>query len=226
MSEAVDLDALLDAAQGHVAFDGWTEATFDAAARDVGLNPQEARTLAPRGALDLAVAFHRRGDRAMMDALEKVDLSALRYSERVAKALELRIAVMQDREAVRRATTLFSLPMNAPEGAKLVWETADHIWRALGDTSEDGNWYSKRATLSAVWASVVLYWLGDDSPEYQKTRDFIARRIENVMQVEKVKGQLRANPLTKPLMDLQASFMSRMRAPKSAPDDLPGRRSA
>lgn len=222
MSEATDIEALLDAALNHVPFDGWSEASFAAAASDTGSTLAEARALAPRGALDLAMAYHRRGDRAMVEEIEKIDLSTLRYSERVAKALKLRIAAMDDREAVRRATTLFSLPMNAPEGAKLVWETADHIWKALGDTSDDGNWYSKRATLSAVWASVVLYWLGDDSPGFQKTSEFIDRRIENVMQIEKMKGQLRANPLTKPLMDLQASFMARMHPPKT-PENVPGR---
>ena len=222
MPETPDLDTLLDAALAHVAFDGWSEATFSAAASDAGLTLSEAKALAPRGVLDLAIAFHRRGDRAMVEVIEKTELSSLRYSERVARALQLRIDAMTDREAVRRATTLFSLPMNAPEGAKLVWETADQVWNALGDTSDDGNWYSKRATLSAVWASVVLYWLGDDSPGFQKTYEFIDRRIENVMQVEKMKGQLRANPLTKPLMDLQASFFSRMHPPK-APEDVPGR---
>ena len=221
MSEHRDLDRLLEAALVHVAFDGWSDTTFRAAVEDTGLTLGQAKAVAPRGALDLAIAFHRRGDREMVEAIDKADLSSLRYSERVAKALHLRIETMTDREAVRRATTLFSLPMNAPEGAKLVWETADHVWTALGDTSEDGNWYSKRATLSAVWASVVLYWLGDDSPGYAKTFEFIDRRIENVMQLEKLKGQLRANPLTKPFMELQASFMSRMHPPK-VPDDVPG----
>ena len=222
MSETPDLDALLDAALAHVAFDGWSEAAFLAAASDLGLSPAKAKALAPRGALDLAIAYHRRGDRSMVEAIENIDFSPLRYSERVAKALELRIEAMTDREAVRRATTFFALPMNAPEGAKLVWETADHVWNALGDKSTDGNWYTKRATLSAVWASVVLFWLGDDSPDFAKTRDFIGRRVENVMQVEKLKGQLRANPLTKPLMELQASFMSRMHPPKT-PTNAPGR---
>jgi len=157
----------------------------------------------------------------MVDRLKATDLGALRYSDRVSTALKFRIEAMSDREAVRRATTLFSLPNHAPDGAKMVWETADHVWNALGDTSEDGNWYSKRATLSAVWASVVLFWLGDDSPDYSKSRDFIERRIQNVMQFEKVKGRLRQNPLTKPLMDLQSSLMGRIQAPKP-PKDVPG----
>ncbi len=223
MPESPELDGLLDKALDHVAFDGWTETTFKAAAADAGLTFEDALAIAPRGALDLAVAFHRRGDRKMAEEAEKLDLSSLKYSERVAELLKLRIRVMPDREAVRRATTLFALPTHAPEGAKLIWETADHVWNALGDTSTDGNWYSKRATLSAVWASVVLFWLGDDSADTLKTDEFIDRRIENVMQIEKMKGQLRENPLTKPLMDLQESFLSRMRSPRAASDDLPGK---
>jgi ubiquinone biosynthesis protein COQ9 len=221
MTETPNLDALLDAALAHVAFDGWSDETFAAGAEDAGLSLADARGLAPRGALDLAMAYHRRGDREMVTRMENVDLSGMRYSERVAAALKFRIDVMTDREAVRRATTLFALPMHAADGAKLVWETADHIWTALGDTSEDGNWYTKRATLSAVWGSVVLYWLGDDSPDYGKTSDFIDRRIENVMQIETLKGRMQQNPLTKPLMELQNTILGRMSAPKT-PRDVPG----
>ena len=157
----------------------------------------------------------------MVAAMESTDLASLRYSERVAKALKLRIDAISDREAARRATTLFALPMHAPDGAKLIWETADHVWFALGDTSTDGNWYSKRATLSAVWCSVVLFWLGDDSPDHERTDDFIDRRIANVMQIENVKGQLRANPFTKPMMDVQAAIFGRLRPPKVS-KDVPG----
>jgi ubiquinone biosynthesis protein COQ9 len=221
MTETPNLDALLDAALAHVAFDGWSDETFAAGAEDAGLSLADARGLAPRGALDLAMAYNRRGDREMVTRMENVDLSGMRYSERVATALKFRIDVMTDREAVRRATTLFALPMHAADGAKLVWETADHIWTALGDTSEDGNWYTKRATLSAVWGSVVLYWLGDDSPDYGKTSDFIDRRIENVMQIETLKGRMQQNPLTKPLMELQNTILGRMSAPKT-PRDVPG----
>jgi ubiquinone biosynthesis protein COQ9 len=69
-----------------------------------------------------------------------------------------------DREAVRRAASLFALPNYAADGARAVWRTADVIWTALGDTSRDYNWYTKRTTLSAVYSSCVLYWLGDGTP--------------------------------------------------------------
>ena len=70
------------------------------------------------------------------------------------------------RDAVRRAATLMALPMHGTQGAKLVWETADTIWTALGDPSEDYNWYTKRAILASVWGATVLFWLGDDSADF------------------------------------------------------------
>ncbi|MBT8417913.1 MAG: COQ9 family protein [Silicimonas sp.] len=218
------IDTLLDAALAHVPFEGWSPTTFRAAVRDTGVDEAGARALAPRGALDLAVAYHRRGDQAMIERMRNTDLSGLRFSEKVAKALQFRVEAMEDREVVRRATALFSLPIHAAEGAKLIWETADHVWTALGDTSEDMNWYTKRATLSGVWGATVLYWLGDDSPGHANTVAFIDRRIEDVMRIEKVKGKLRENPLTKPLMELQAGLFKRGRMPDATHlRDLPGR---
>lgn len=218
----MSLDDLLDAALPHVAFDGWSQATFLAACQDAGISEGEAKALAPRGAVDLAIRLHRRGDQAMVARLETTDLSDMRFRDQVIMALHFRLEELPDREAIRRATTLFAMPTYAADGAKLVWETADHVWTALGDTSKDGNWYSKRAILSGVWGSTVLFWLGDDSPGHANTLDFIDRRIENVMQFEKLKGQLRDNPLTKPLMEMQEAFFGRLRAPVS-PVDVPGR---
>jgi len=217
----MSLDALLDAALPHVAFDGWTPTTFAAACEDCNISPAEAQVFAPRGALDLAIAFHRRGDRAMVEKIQSTDMSELRFREQVALALRLRLEAISDREAVRRASTLFSLPIHAADGAKLVWETSDHIWTTLGDTSVDGNWYSKRAILSGVWGATVLFWLGDDSPGSDDTHAFIDRRIDDVMRFEKLKGQLRGNPVTKPLMDLQEALWGRIRAPRK-PTDVPG----
>ena len=93
-----------------------------------------------------------------------------------------------------------ALPQHAAEGAGLVWGTCDRIWAAIGDSSADVNWYTKRLTLSSVYSATVLYWLGDNSPNHQDTWTFLDRRIENVMQFEKFKAQVNANPLAKQLL--------------------------
>ncbi len=217
-------DALLDAALVHVAFDGWSEATFRGAIADTGINPNTARALFPRGAVDLAAAFHKRGDSEMVKRLKSADLEEMKFRDRVAYAVRTRLEVLADIEAVRRGVTLFSLPMHAPEGARLIWGTADAIWTALGDTSQDANWYTKRATLSAVYSATVLYWLGDESPGHADTWAFLDRRIENVMQIEKAKAAARKTPGLSQLMSVQERIFSGIRAPSEwRRSDLPGR---
>lgn len=215
-------DRILDAALMHVPFDGWSEVSFRAAIADAGVDPVVARGLYPRGAVDLAVAYHKRGDADMLRRIAAADFAEMRFRDRVVFAVRARIEAAEDREAVRRGTTLFALPPYAPDGARLIWGTADAIWTALGDTSRDFNWYTKRATLSAVYSSTVLYWLGDDSPEHEATWAFLDRRIEDVMRFEKVKGQLRENRLFGALTAGPAKLLERVRAPSGADADLPG----
>jgi ubiquinone biosynthesis protein COQ9 len=145
----------------------------------------------------------------------------LRFRDRIAAAVRARLE-LADRELVRRGTTLFSLPLHAADGARAIWGTADRIWTALGDTSENINWYTKRATLSAVYGATVLYWLGDDSSQHQATWDFLDRRIEQVMQIEKLKASFRENPLGRAFFAGPGRLFDGIRAPRPQ-DDLPGR---
>ncbi len=214
-------DALLDAALMHVVFDGWTPATWEAALNDSEVDRTLAEAVFPRHALDLAIAYHLRGDAEMEARLSAANLAEVRFRDRVAMAVRFRLEAV-DKEAVRRGATLFALPQNAAEGSKLIWGTADAIWTALGDTSQDVNWYTKRATLSAVYSSTVLFWLGDDSAEHQATWEFLDRRIDNVMQFEKLKASVNQNPLLKPLLAGPSWLLDQIKAPAQR-DDLPGR---
>ncbi len=214
--------AILDAAVAHVPFEGWSEAALKAAIADSGVSEGLARALYPRGGVDLAIAYHQRGDQAMRDRLATTPQTGLRYRDKVAQAVRFRVEAVTDKEAVRRGSTLFSLPQHATDGAKLIWGTADAMWMALGDTSRDLNWYTKRATLSAVYGATVLFWLGDDSPGQQSTWDFLDRRIDDVMQIEKAKAAMRENPIAKAVMAGPMKLFDKIRPP-SARDDMPGR---
>lgn len=216
-------DKLLDAALDHVVFDGWSDETFLAAVLDVGAVMADARSECPRGALDLAAAFHKRGDQQMLAKIQETDLTKLRYSEKVAALVRFRLEIIQDKEIVRRGMAFFAMPQHAAEGSKLIWGTADQIWNALGDTSDDVNWYSKRIILSGVYGSTVLFWLGDTSESDVATWQFLDRRIANVMQFEKLKSQVRSNPLLKPLVGFADSLFGAIKAPSAnARTDLPG----
>lgn len=223
-TQPTSADAILDAARIHVIFDGWSETTFAASLADANVSPADARALFPRGAIDLAAAFHFAGDAALARRLAESDLGAMRYSERVAFAVmeRLRIAA-PDREVVRRSAAFFALPIHGATASKCMWHTADTIWTALGDTSTDYNWYSKRLTLSGVYASSLLYWLGDDSADFAATSAFVDRRIGDVMSIEKGKAQLRKSPLYGLFKRGPGRLLDAVRAPGlSQAQDLPG----
>ncbi|WP_104020368.1 COQ9 family protein [Roseovarius nitratireducens] len=215
---------LLEAAKPHVPFDGWSETTLRLAAAEAGIDRAMVDAVCPRGAVDLALAFHEAGDAAMVDALQAADLGAMRFRDRVGFAVRTRLDLVEDRELVRRGMTLFALPQHAPDGTGALWRTADRIWTALGDTSRDINWYTKRATLSGVYGATVLYWLGDQSEGQARTWEFLDRRIDDVMQIEKVKAKARENRLVSGLMAGPLGFLGRFKAPGDRQQaGMPGR---
>ena len=208
-------DALLDAALSHVPFEGMNDRALLAGAADLGLPAGMARVHVPNGGAGLAAAYHRRGDAALRASLAG-DPPQGRFRDRVAEAVWRRLQ-LTDRELARAGAAVLSLPQNAPLGARLLWETADAIWDGLGDGSRDVNWYSKRATLSAVHGATVLFWLGDDSADAAETRAFLDRRIDGVMRFEGLKASARKLPGVAMLADLATGWV---RAP--ADRDLPG----
>ncbi|MDQ7775755.1 MAG: COQ9 family protein [Paracoccus aminovorans] len=210
---------LIEAALGHVAFEGMGDRAIAEGARDIGMAPALARALLPRGGADLAAAYHRQGDAALRDWLAQHPPQG-RFRDRVAAAVMQRLS-FSDRELARAGASVLALPQHASLGARLAWETADAIWDGLGDRSEDVNWYSKRATLSAVWGATVLYWLGDDSPELHDTRDFLDRRIEGVMRFETLKGRIGALPGVSVLTELATGWIKRPER-RNLPGDLRG----
>ena len=148
----------------------------------------------------------------------------MKFRDRVAFAVRARLEAVDDKELVRRGAALFSLPLHAADGAHLVWQTCDHIWVALGDSSRDINWYTKRMTLSGVYSATALYWLGDDSPDHEASWAFLDRRIDDVMQIEKFKAQMRENKLMNGLMAGPLAFLGRIKAPEPGqPTGMPGR---
>jgi ubiquinone biosynthesis protein COQ9 len=218
---------LLDAILPHVPFDGWSEPAFRAALADAqaatGLDPALGRASCPRGAVDLALAYHALGDARMLARLRREDLSHMPFRNRIATAVRYRLEAAEEKDAVRRAATLFALPHLAADGARAVWGTADLIWTALGDRSDDVNWYTKRATLAGVYSATLLYWLGDSSPGHEDSWEFLGRRIDDVMRIEKVKGAVNANPVLRTAFAVPLWFAGRIRAPiRPQEADIPG----
>ena len=182
--------AVLAQALPNVAFDGWSQKLLDNAIEAAGVNADMAILAFDKGVGTLIKAFSRQGDAAMMDLLPDAD--GLKIRERITEAVWARLRADADhKEAARRAAGWLAVPGHAKLGGKLVFETANQMWRWAGDTATDYNYYSKRLILSGVIASTRLVWFDDESEGQVDTRAFLERRIENVMQFEKVKAKAR-----------------------------------
>jgi ubiquinone biosynthesis protein COQ9 len=185
-------DAILAAALVHVPFDGFTDKVLERAAKHVGVARNEISRLFPAGPLSLVEAFSESADAEMVRLLAKIKLQNLKVRERIALAIKTRLAVLRPhKEAARRAAAFLTLPPHAATGIKLVYNTVDAIWRAIGDTSTDFNFYTKRATLAGVYSTTLMRWFSDSSEDEEITNAFLQRRIDDVMRFEKFKAQIR-----------------------------------
>jgi ubiquinone biosynthesis protein COQ9 len=182
---------LIEAILPEIAFDGWSRPALRAAAWRANMPFAEAEALFPGGAAELVAEFSRWADRKALDRLEAAGLDRLRVSERVALAIETRLAVVEPwREAVRRAFAVLVLPPHAALATRLLYETVDGLWYAAGDAATDFSFYTKRLSLAAIYAAAVLYWLEDRSEGMSDTRAFIARRLADNARIGRARRDL------------------------------------
>lgn len=201
---------ILAAALSSIPFDGWTQKTLNHAVTEIGLPIGASELYFPGGAAELLMFWSEEGDRKALEKIEaRGNMDNLRIREKITECVWIRLSEMQGEEQVaRRAMSRLALPDVLGQGAKQIWTSADMIWRAVGDTSTDGNFYSKRTILSGVISTSILSWLADNSEDKSNARAFLEARIENVMQFEKAKFSWRKQ---QEKMPKPADLLSRVR---------------
>src|SRR5437763_8231984 len=186
-------DGLIMAMLPGVAFDEWSQHALRLAADRIGIPTGEAMALFPRGAPDMVAAFSRWADRRMLDRLETTPIEPVSLSRRIALALRLRFELLLHwREAVRRGMTVLALPQNAALGLRLLYETVDGTWYAVGDTATDFSFYTKRASLAAIYAAAMLFWFDDRSPGCIETDAFVERRLADLPRLTELRERFEA----------------------------------
>jgi ubiquinone biosynthesis protein COQ9 len=182
-------DAALAAMAAHVPFDGWTFKSLRRGLSDIGVSDSDAEMLFPGGPTDMIEAFLDLWDRRMEASAP--DLSGLGVAARVRAVVAARLAEGRpNREAIRRATSILALPRNNRVAARCIARTVDAIWHAAGDQSTDVSWYTKRATLAAIYAATVLFWLRDTSDDDTETLAFLDRRLGDLRRFGQIRGRI------------------------------------
>ena len=195
----------------HAGFDGWSEAAVYAAADEMDVD-RDVALLAFKGkAIAMIDAWVEAVDLELASRLTVEKLNAMKIRDRITALLATRLEIMApDRESLRRALAIMAMPTNLARAAKMGWRSADRMWRLAGDSATDLNHYTKRMTLSAVYGSTLTVFVNDDSENFADTRAFLDRRIDNVMQIEKVKYQAKQRKEFAPSL---SRFIGRLRYP-------------
>ena len=195
----------------HAVFDGWSRKAVEAAAAELGVDPAQARAATPKTQAGLIDLYIQGVDRELEAWFTPERLSGLKIRAKIRGLVWRRLEIMGPaREAMRSALSILAMPQNLPLALRIGWRSADVMWRIAGDTSTDFNHYTKRMTLGAVYASTLLAWLDDQSEGWSSTSGFLDRRIEDVMQFEKLKAQWRGSSERR---FSPARFLGRLRYP-------------
>lgn len=73
-----------------------------------------------------------------------------------------------------------SLAGNIPPSLRELHLLSDEIWFLAGDVSVDSSWYTKRASLSTIYAASEVYQTTDQSSDFMDTEAFLDRRLEEL----------------------------------------------
>ncbi|WP_375541214.1 COQ9 family protein [Qipengyuania flava] len=172
-------------------FDGWGQDALDMAADQLGADRDVARlAFKDDGAMGMICAWIETIDRQMALDLPAAKLAEMKIRERIRSLVQYRLdAVLGLEEALRRALAIMAMPQNAPRALKTGWNSADVMWRLAGDTATDYNHYTKRAILASIYGATLAVFVEDESEDKADTKAFLDRRIDGVMQFEKVKAK-------------------------------------
>lgn len=173
-------DKILSSALRFVPEHGFSETALALGAQNAGFLEVSVQ-LFPRGVYDL-INYHLVTQRlALKDRVQFPPESKVGVGRKVRtlaweRLLANRDIIHQWQGALGHMSLLGNIPASIYELNLL----ADEIWYLAGDTTVDFNWYTKRASLSAIYASSEMFMSNDTSKNFAATEEFLDRRLQDV----------------------------------------------
>ncbi|KAK3058366.1 Ubiquinone biosynthesis protein coq9, mitochondrial [Extremus antarcticus] len=175
---------ILSSALAHVPIHGFTQEALTLGAKDAGYLDISSN-LFPKGTFDL-VKYHLVSQRlGLKDRIQFPDEN-FGVGRKVRNLILERLRANVDTGIVTRwqeALAIMSLAENIPASLRELGALADEMWFLAGDTAVDASWYTKRASLSGIYAAAEIYQTTDQSTEYRDTEQFLDRRLEELRTV-------------------------------------------
>lgn len=168
-----------------IPFKGWGVTALQEATKKAGFDEKIAELILLNGVDDLIDLYFLYLDNEMLKSVSQMKIENLKIRERIFESIKARIKLLaKDKAVVIKTISYLSLPWKLPLSSRMGWRTMDLIWYEIcDDCSTDFNYYTKRFLLYMVYTSTILYWLSDNSHDYNDTFDFLKRKIDDVLKV-------------------------------------------
>jgi ubiquinone biosynthesis protein COQ9 len=176
-------ESILSAALKRVPEHGFTEQSLTLGAKDAGYLDVSVQ-LFPRGVFDL-IMYHLATQRlALKNNVQFPEDGRLGVGRKVKTLAMSRLRANKDIiHQWQGALGYMSLLGNIPTSLKELGALSDEIWYLSGDNTVDFSWYTKRASLSAIYASSELFMTTDTSKDFTLTEEFLERRLEDLQKI-------------------------------------------
>ncbi|KAK7204617.1 COQ9-domain-containing protein [Myxozyma melibiosi] len=179
---------ILSSALTHVPEHGFVKDALVLGCRDQGYL-DSTHAVFHNGVFDL-IQYHLYSERTKLaQHKDKIDAETNDLHERVKRYCVERLKA--NAPVIKRlpeALAVMGLPPNVPASLEELAKLADEIWYLAGDKSSTFDWYTRRASLSAVYSATELYMTQDNSTDFKNTWEFLDRRLENVAHLKSTLG--------------------------------------
>ena len=184
-------------------FDGWNEKSLQKAIKNCAISENFLPLIFENNCLSLAEFYiESYNQKAAEKILNVENFSSKKIRDKIRLSLYERFEVeINNKIQLQRLINFYLNPKNflsinfGPRpmiaALKASYLVADSIWKNINDQSTDFNFYTKRLTLAKIILRSLDVFVKDESPFFQKTKDFIDLEIDSVMRFEKHKSKIK-----------------------------------
>jgi ubiquinone biosynthesis protein COQ9 len=172
--------AILSAAYQHVPAHGFTQDALNLGAKEAGYL-DISTNLFKKGSFDL-ILYHLVTQRLALGNRVQFPDDGMSIGRKIRSLVLSRLLANAETGILphwQSALGHMSFAENIPASLRELAKLSDEMWFQAGDVSVDTSWYTKRATLSTIYAATEVFQTQDQSTEFRDTEAFLDRRLED-----------------------------------------------
>lgn len=185
------------------AFNGWNLQTLEESARNCGILENQIPLIFDNGIFDLTEFYISENNKKTSEKIAKIEgFSNLKIREKINLILVTRFEIEYENKLQLQALFNFYATFDNIKSFensfrpislafKNCYKIADFMWLEINDKSTDFNFYTKRLTLAKIIFKSTIVFMKDNTKNLEKTKNYIAKQIDKVMQFEKCKAKLK-----------------------------------